>query len=240
MTREQLAAAAAEKVGLPELFDFVAKGNWGTALKPSAFRGDLCFGPNNGKNVTFVNPRKWIGNWEEIDPDAAFQEVARRYLRAYGPVTPREFTRWWNMGGVSVGNKLFNQLGDEVETVDVEGREAVGLKSALDEMQEAAVSGVVRLLPLFDAYVLDLGRGNETLLPKEHHKRVYRNQGWTSAVVLVDGYMKGVWEAKAQSKQTAIRVTMFDPPAKQIKIGIEAEAERLGEFWGSKVVVEYA
>ena len=46
MTREQLAAAAAEQVGLPVLGELIAKGGWGSPLKPSAFRGDLCFGPH--------------------------------------------------------------------------------------------------------------------------------------------------------------------------------------------------
>lgn len=57
MTREQLAAAVSEQVRLPILAELIGS-RWGTALKPSAFRGDLCFGPSQGKNITFVNPKK--------------------------------------------------------------------------------------------------------------------------------------------------------------------------------------
>jgi hypothetical protein len=59
---------------------------------------------------------------------------------------------------------------------------------------------VVNLLPLFDAYVLGLGRDLEPLLPKSYQRRVFRPQGWVSAVVLVDGVIRGVWEYKTQSR----------------------------------------
>lgn len=158
LTREQLAAAVTEQIGLPALGDLIASSGWGTPLKLYAFRVDLCFGPNQGRNVTFVNPRKWLGKWEPVEPLAALQEIARRYLRAYGPLRPRHFARWWNEGRVNVAKKLFKQIEDELEIISVEGWEATALRATLDPMQQAATSGVVRLLPLFDAYVLDIAR----------------------------------------------------------------------------------
>ncbi len=239
MTREQLAAVVAERVGLPVLGELIASGGWGTPLKPSAFRGDLCFGPNQGKNVTFVNPRKWLGKWESVEPEAAFQEIARRYLRAYGPLTPHHFARWWNEGRVDVARKVFKQIEDELEPVDVEGWQALALRSTIEPMQQSAVSGVIRLLPLFDAYVLDIGRAGEPILSKQHWKKVFRPQGWTTAVVLADGIIKGVWDYKTIGAQTTVKVEMFDPPTKHIQKGIEAEAARLGGFLNTAVVLEY-
>jgi hypothetical protein len=239
MTRQQLAAAVAEQAGLPVLGDLIASVGWGSPLKPFAFRGDLCFGPNQGKNVTFVNPKKWLWKWEPAEPEAAFQEIARRYLRAYGPLTPRNFARWWNEGRVNVAKKVFKQIEDELEPVDVEGWQAVALRSTVEPMQQADGSGVVRLLPLFDAYVLDIGRMGEPILSKQHWKRVFRQQGWTTAVVLVDGIIKGVWDYKTKDAQTTVTVEMFDPSTKQIRQGIEAEAARLGEFLKSEIVLEH-
>jgi hypothetical protein len=239
MTREQLAAAVAERLGLPALGDLIASGGWGTPLKPSAFRGDLCFGPNQGKNITFVNPKKWLRKWESVEPEAAFQEIARRYLRAYGPLTPQHFARWWNEGRVNVAQKVFKQIEDELEPVDVEGWQALALRSTVEQMQQAAVSGVIRLLPLFDAYVLDIGRMGEPILSKQYWKKIFRLQGWTTAVVLVDGIIKGVWDYKTKNAQTTVTVEMFDPPPKSIQKGIEAEAARLGGFLNTAIVIEY-
>jgi hypothetical protein len=92
---------------------------------------------------------------------------------------------------------------------------------------------------LFDAYLLGLSRDIELLLPKGYKNQVFRPQGWISAVVLVDGYIKGVWEHKIQRKQTTVKVRLFSSPTAALKQGIEAEAERLGAFWNSPVALEY-
>lgn len=239
MTREELAAAVAERVRLPVVGELIAKSRWGTPLKPSAFRGDLSFGPNQGQNVTFVNPKKWLRNWKSVEPEEAFQEIARRYLHAYGPLAPRHFARWWNEGRVNVAQKVFKQIEDELELVDVEGWQALALRSTVEPMQQYAVSGVIRLLPLFDAYILDIGRMGDPILSKQHWKQVFRQQGWTTAVVLLDGIIKGVWDYKTKAAQTTVTVELFDPPTKPIEQGLEAEAARLGVFFNTAVVMEY-
>lgn len=239
MTRDQLAAAVINQVGLPALGELIVASRWSTPLKLFAFRGDLCFGPNQGQNVTFVNAKKWLGKWDAVDPEAAFQEIARRYLHAYGPLTPHHFARWWNEGRVNVAQNVFRQIKDELEPVNVEGWQALALRSTIEPMQEAAVSGVVRLLPMFDAYVLDIGRMGEPILSEQYWNRVFRQQGWTTAVVLTDGIIKGVWDYKTQDAQTTVTVELFDPPSKLIENGIETEATRLGGFLNTRVILHY-
>ena len=240
MTREQLAITLEEQTGIPELHDLMISKSWGTPLKPLAWRGYLCFGPNDGQNVTFVNPKKWLGEWQLIDSNEALQEIVRRYLRAFGPATVEEFTHWWGMR-LTPARKLFKSMEDELETVDLEGRLTLALPETLDGMQNAASTGTVNLLPLFDAYVLGIGRGSdiEALLPLEYQRQVYRPQGWISAVVLVDGYIKGTWEYKRQRSQTTVKVSMFSSPTASIKQGIEAEIERLSAFWNTTVNLEF-
>jgi hypothetical protein len=180
-------------------------------------------------------------NWKSVEPKLALPEMARRYLRAYGPATPEDFTRWWWGGvGISCAKKLFRLIEDELEVVDVEGWRALALRTTLEPMKRFEEPSVVRLLPLFDAYVLGLGRNVDPLLPKIFKSRVFRPQGWVSAVVLVDGFMKGVWEYKVQRSHTIVRVHMFSSPAASVKKRIEAEAERLNAFLNAKVMLEYA
>jgi hypothetical protein len=248
MTREQLAAAVAEKTGSRELYTLVMDKSWGSPLKPLAWRGDLCFGPSQGQNVTFVQPAQWSGGGQATDPYAAFQEMARRYLRAYGPATVEEFAQWWGGGsGLTAAKKLFRSLADELETVEVEGQPRLALRSTLEAMQEGEARGTVNLLPLFDAYVMGLGRGTalEPLLPKEYQKLVYRPQGWVTAVVLVDGFLRGTWELKPQRAQPRLKVRLFEDgspagaPASWVREGIHCEAARLGEFLNTQVTEEY-
>jgi hypothetical protein len=241
MTREQLASAIASHTGIPALRELILNSSWGSPLKPSAFRGDLCFGPSQGQNATFVNPKIWIGAWQAIEPAQALQQVVRLYLQAYGPATRKDFALWWwGGGGMTTAKTMFQSLEDELEEVDVEGWRAVALRSTLEPMQELEPANTIHLLPLFDAYTIGLGRDVEPLLAQAYKRLVFRPQGWISAVVLVHGAIQGVWQYTTRRTQTSLKVQMFVPPTAAIKKGIAAEVERLEAFLNTKVALEYA
>jgi hypothetical protein len=247
MTREALANGVAERMKTPEVSSALLTSSWGTLWKPSMFRGELCFGPGEGRGgrrteTTFVNPRKWLREWKEWEPKEAQQEVTRRYLRTYGPATPRDFSFWWDGGGRTFGKKMFESLGDEVETVDVEGWKATALRSTLESMEKVKADHSaysVRLLPMFDVYVLTQSRNLEPVLGIEHKSKVFRPAAWVSAVVLVDGKIEGVWEYETRKGQTLVKVSMFAAPAEKVRTGIEAEAERVAGFLDTKVALEF-
>jgi hypothetical protein len=239
MTREELASGVAARMQAPAVRQALLESSWGTLWKPAMFRGELCFGPSAGRTNTFVNPRTWLGEWQEWDPQEAQREVTRRYLRTYGPATPRDFGFWWDGGGKTFGQKMFAALSDEVTTVDVEGWQATALRSTLDAMAQGTPEPSVRLLPMFDVYVLAQSRNVEPLLAPEHKGKVFRPAAWVSAVVLVDGKIAGVWEYETRKDQTRVQVRLFTPPGPQVRRGIEAEAERLASFLETKVAVEF-
>lgn len=238
LTREQLAQGVAELAGMPNLQNVLLSG-WGALLKPSAFRGDLCFGPNQGQNVTFVRPQSWLGEWRDVDPQAAIQELARRYLNAFGPATTADFKRWFGLQSEAQAKKVFKALGSEIVEVDVDGWRAWALAGERMAVRAALVpEEVVRLLPQFDVYTVGVTRDCEPVLAAEHKARVYRAQGWISPVVLVDGRMEGVWEA--EEKGARVKVEMFVPISETVRTGIKAEAKRLGKFLGEEVEVVLA
>lgn len=239
MMREALANRVAERMKTPEVSRALLGSSWGTLWKPSMYRGELCFGPGEGRTNTFVNPRKWLKVWKEWDPREAQQEVTRRYLRTYGPATPGDLGFWWNGGGSAFGKEMFESLRDEVETVDVEGWKATALRSTLEQMAKVKTGHSVRLLPMFDVYVLTQSRNIEPVLAMEHKGKVFRPAAWVSAAVLVDGRIVGVWEYERRKAQTLVKVSMFATPAEKIRRGIEAEAERLESFFDTKVEVEF-
>jgi hypothetical protein len=244
--REALAEGVAQRMRSPEVKKALLGSSWGTLWKPSMFRGELCFGPGEGRAGTFVNPRKWLKEWQEWEPQAARREITRRYLGTYGPARAADFSFWWDGGGRTFGKKMFELLGDEVETVSVEGREAVALKSTLESLERAKPAsglGRVRLLPMFDVYVLTQARNIEPFLDLEHKSKVFRPAAWISAVVVVDGRVEGVWDLAARKGDTIMTVRMFRSHAaagSEVRRGIEAEAERLEGFFGTRVTLEFA
>jgi len=241
LTQQQLADALVSHTGISALRELIVSSGWGSPLKPSAFRGDLCFGPSQGQNVTFINPRAWLGAWPALEPEAALQTIVRRYLQAYGPATRQDFALWWwGGGGMTIAKQTFQALTDELVEVDVEGWRAIALRSTLAPMQQLEPADTIHLLPLFDAYTLGLGRDVEPLLPQIHKRLVFRPQGWISAVVLVGGAIQGVWQHTTRRDQTNVKVQMFAPPTAALKKSITTEAERLEAFLNTKVALAYA
>jgi uncharacterized protein YcaQ len=237
MTREALADAIAEHTGLPKLRDLLRSG-WGAILKPIAFQGLLCFGESEGQNVTFVQPEQWIGAWESLEPEQALEEIARRYLNAYGPSTADDFARWFGLEPAPA-KKVFRALKDELEEVTFDGFKGVMLSAALPEIQRMNAPKVVRLLPYFDPFTIAMSRQSSYLMEDAHKARVYRNQGWISPVVLVDGRFEGVWEHDKKRDQVTITVEMFTPPDARVKDEIEAEAQRVAAFLGGTLQLAF-
>lgn len=239
LTRQQLADAVAKQTGIAQTRDFILSESWGSPLKPSAYCGNLCFGPGQGQGVTFMNPRGWIGQWQAIDPQLALQELARRYLRAYGPATADDFAFWWGCGKL-VARKLFQAMAEELEEVEVEGWRAFALRATLPLIQSVVPIEAVRLLPLFDAYTIGVvPRGSEPLLASVYKRHVFNLQGWTFAVVLVNGSIQGVWHYKIRRSHVVVTVKLFSTSTASIWQGIEAEVERLSGFFKTKVLLEY-
>lgn len=238
LTRQQLADAVAKHTGIAQVRDFIMSANWGSPLKPSAYRGDLCFGPSQAQNVTFVNPKTWLGTWPSIEPGQALKHIVQHYLQAYGPATPEDFARWWG-GRITQAKKLFQSISNALEEVEVEGWRAFVLRATLEPMQCLEPAEMIHLLPLFDAYTIGIPRDHEPILSPAYKSLVFRPQGWISAIVLVNGSMQGVWQHTTRRSQTIIRVRLFCSPTASIRKGIEAEAQRLSDYFKAKVSLEY-
>jgi hypothetical protein len=101
LTREELIDAVLSQQGLGHVGEQLRSG-WGTLLKPVAWQGDLCFGPNRGTRVTFRHPSDASPHWRGIPPaEEAASMAIRAYLGAYGPATPDTFASWMAGGWFS-------------------------------------------------------------------------------------------------------------------------------------------
>ena len=226
LTREELATELASVLRNKRLEARLRSG-WGEFLKPAAFNGRLVFGPNKGRNVTFVRPDQWIDRWDELDPGEAMQEVARRYLRAYGPATREEFARWWGTQPPEAG-RVLSSLGDEAVQVDREGDKAWMRAADVDDLlAHEADEGSVHLLPGFDQYTLTAPRNLDAVVPSKHKAAVYRTAGWVSPVILVGGRVAGTWEWTRTGNEVDVEVTPFRALPKTVTRRLAARTERV-------------
>ena len=228
MTREELIAQVGR--GRSDHVRTVLKSGWSTLLKPVARAGRLCFGPSRGQSVSFVQPEKWLGSWHEEDPDTALVEVARRYLRAYGPATKDDFARWWG-AWPGVGKAAWAALADEVVPVSIEGRRADALRDDLGLMAGAAAGHSILLLPAFDPYLMGYS-SRDHLFEPVYRSRVSRTAGWISPVVLMDGRVTATWSHSVAKQMLRITFEPFRKLPPKVRPEIRFRAEELAATLG--------
>lgn len=226
-TREQLADRLAELAG-PDVRE-AALFSWGGVLKQSARRGDLCFGPPRGRNVTFVRPDRWLRRPLRADPVRAGRDFVRRFLAAYGPVSSVDFGRW--IEEPTRAKALLRASADELTEVEVEGRRAWALTSDMAVLTAGRRPRGVRLLPAFDQYITG-PRPREAFVPAGGIPRVYGQQGSVSPVLLVDGRAAGIWSHERHGDTIRVEVEPFQPLRPKVRKDLVDEVERLAAFLG--------
>ncbi|HET8629127.1 MAG TPA: winged helix DNA-binding domain-containing protein [Thermomicrobiales bacterium] len=233
LTREALAREVARIGGRPELGEALL-GSWGGTLKPAAYRGLLCFGPNEGRNITFVAPRQWVGDWQEMAIEEASAELVRRYLDAYGPATPEDFAHW-SGSRLRPVRKTFARLAGELVTVDVEGERAWLTPAAAADLAAEGGTGAVRLLPGFDPYTIGAIPRLDRHLPASLRARISRTAGWISPVLLVAGRIAGVWQHDVRRGAARVTIEPFAPLPARARAAAERHAATLAPFLGAPV-----
>ena len=197
LTREELVEEVAARTGEPQLAAHVRSG-WGAVLKPLAWQGLLCHGPDRGGRVTFVRPADVVPGWGGLPaPDDAARVVVPAYLGVHGPAGPVELDAWLTRGATPkrIVRGWFADLGEALAPVSVEGRALWARAEDVDELRDSSPSAVVRLLPGFDQWVLGPGTADALILAPVRRAAVSRAGGWIAPVVAVGGRVVGTWEA---------------------------------------------
>jgi hypothetical protein len=138
-------------------------------------------------------PTVWTVPGPDVDPREARLELARRYLRVFGPTTGAAFAKWAGIGPRE-GPAAFEALGKSLTPV----RTPVGDRWILasDEPMfraPAAPTSAARLLPSGDTFFLLHGSDRELMVPDATRRALL----WTSRVwpgaVLLGGEIVGTW-----------------------------------------------
>lgn len=238
MTREQLAAAVAQRVGRPQL-EVELRSGWGALLKPMAARGELAFGPPAGRSVTFVAPRAWLGEWAAVDPEQALGELTRTVLDGYGPLGLDELTRLTALDRRKL-KAAVGALGDELIELEVDGQRGWVSAAGAAAVAAASPSRAVRLLPGFDPYVVGALRQLERLVPAPSYKSaVSRTSGWISPVVIEGGRIVGTWSQESRGGRSVVSITPFGRLRTGVRAAVEREAARWAAYAGAPLTLTW-
>jgi hypothetical protein len=145
----------------------------------------------------------------------ARDELVRRFLRVFGPATPRQLATWAQTSG-GHARALFEGLSEEL----VETNRGFVLAEDVARLESPSPASGVRLLGGYDPWVTMPDRdalvGTNGALKKKLFVSVGR-----PGVVLIDGAIAGLWKGRKQGRVLEVTLDWFGAPA---DVAEEAEA----------------
>ncbi|MBD3162593.1 MAG: hypothetical protein GF346_09520 [Candidatus Eisenbacteria bacterium] len=218
----------------PESREFI--GSWGGILRLLAQEGAILFGPTRGNESTFVRTDQWwpAGSTgrREADPVAA---LLRRYLRTFGPASLSDFAYWSGLT-VAAGRRAVAHLDREVTEVRVGTNRLLLLERDRSALESAEPTGALRLLPNFDVTLMG-HRDKDLYLDRTRYKEVFRQAGWVSPVILLDGRVIGIWSHRLAGKALRVRLEPFASLPRGGRGRLRGEGEALARFLGAERAV---
>ncbi|TWD84233.1 winged helix DNA-binding protein [Kribbella amoyensis] len=151
-------------------------------IRHTGLLGRLCYGPGHDAGETWVAVRDWLGGPLK-SADSAADELARRYLTAYGPATAKDFATWSGLP-IPAARQALRSAAREEYVIEGEAYAAVGDVPGFEG---------VRFLGEFDPYLLGY-RDRRYALAEEHRHHVYPGGGMLRPAVVRGGRVIGSWQ----------------------------------------------
>jgi len=166
---------------------------------------------------------RWLGEaLATMDRQAACAELARRYLRAFGPVTMTD-VRWWT--GWTAKDATTTLAA--VAAVEVELDDGTGFVLQDDLAPTDDPDRWVALLPGLDATVM--GWKERGWFLGEHGHALFDRNGNAGPTVWADGRAIGGWSQTADGE---LIVDLLEPIDARTRERVDAERERLRSWLG--------
>lgn len=200
--REPSALAYAVRLLLPVVY-VPPRGVWGRS------------GP-----VAFTTVESWLG--EPVPERSSLEDMVLRYLAAFGPASPADAQTW---SGLTRLGEVFASLRPRLRVFrDESGRELYDLPDAPRPGPD--VPAPVRLLPEFDN--LTLSHADRTRVIADEHRRVIASRnGMVPGMLLVDGFVRGIWRLARTRREVRLRVEPFERLSRRDRDAVAAEGEAL-------------
>ena len=198
-------------------------------IRYAALESLVCLGPEHDGEPTYV----LLSDWADLGPvtsrEAAQEELARRYISAYGPAEPQDLARWSGLPireARDAWDRIAHQL-VEVETADGAAWMPKERTVWLDE--PPSPSPTVRLLPRFDTYLLGYTSRDLVVAPR-YAKRIHPGGGQVHAALLIDGWAAGTWSTRRRRHNLDVVVKPFEELTPAVHHELKAEVADLGRF----------
>jgi hypothetical protein len=188
--------------------------------------GIACLGQDRGRTSCLVLRRDWLGELPRFDREAALAELARRYLRAFGPATDRDFAAW---SGLGLGEVRAGLAGIAGELVEVRVGELPMLALARSPRRPPP-KGQVGLLGAFDTYVL--GYADRDFAVPHRHRAALKagGGGWIRPLIVRDGEVIGGWRYARRKGRVEVKIGSPASLPAEVRRAVQREVADIGRF----------
>jgi hypothetical protein len=216
--RGQILKAATEPLTLPELREAVG-------AQPEELKGISAQMTRDAELVRVgakglrSNELRYVAvELDDADADEALAWLAGEYLRAFGPIRPKDFV-WW--AGVTAGRAKQALAAHETEELD--GGLLILAKDVKAFEKAKPLECTVDLLPKWDALTMGYAPdGRDRFAHPDVVKQCYDFRGDGRPVVLVDGQAAGTWEK--------LEPDLFDTAGPKVRKAIDERLEAVKAF----------
>lgn len=198
-------------------------------LRLAGTAGVYVYGWPQGGRQMLVAANIWLGEALGGDVATARLELARRFVHAYAPVSPRHFAAWTGVAPVEARER-FADLGTEMVDVKLDGSPAVVLADDLDVLTDPPLAAGARLLPASDPFLAQ--RDRSTLLADKAHQRAVWRPAGSPGLVLLTGHPVGIWRARQAGSRLHVTVEAFGALGERQRAAIEQAAVVMAPFRG--------
>jgi len=196
---------------------------WRLAIPAAGHRGQLCFGAERGRSVTYTSPSMRVPGFRRGEPGDSLQKLVFQYLAAFGPASPAQFAQWlaaprrWAI-------ELFEQLSDRLTLVESDGV-AVYLPADDADPPVARPSGL-RLLPYFDTYLVGSHPRGLVFPGTAGSRALSGGQAGTLPVLLINGEVRGIWRSRRSGRRIRFEVEPFGALSARQHAEVERQVAR--------------
>ena len=172
--------------------------------------------------------RAWLGiDVDSLAEDEARTELARRWLRSFGPGTVEDL-KWWT--GWTVAQTRAALASVEAAEVDLDGGTGYVLSDDVGAVRAPAPAAA--LLPALDPTVM--GWAGRDWYLGDHRPALFDRNGNGGPTVWWDGRVVGGW---AQRPAGEVVVHLLEDPGREARRAVEAAAGDLEEWLGDVRVI---
>jgi winged helix DNA-binding protein len=169
-------------------------------------------------------PTVWIVPPPELEPTEATRELARRYLRIFGPAGPKGFGKWAGIDAKKAVRTFADLQSELIRVLTPWGEAHILARDGSTIREPPAPAAAARLLPSGDAYTLGITSEDRALLVPDASQR---SELWTPRVwpgaLLVAGNVVGTW----RRAQRTVTIQTWQRLSRTAREAVVAEAESL-------------